>query len=70
MANFNDLLARYLIAWGEYAREHGHDIEWRGNQYEMISLAEIVRLQPEDESLAIEKLIQKLDELDEAEEVW
>lgn len=57
MLNFNQLLADYLRLYGEVVRANGQEIEYRGIQYQLYQLSEIV--QKED----IDSLLSEYDDL-------
>lgn len=59
MVNFNELLVEYLRLFGEYVRGNGHELEFRGIQYYLENLADVVA--KED----VEQLIVELEDLKE-----
>lgn len=64
MVNFNQLLADYLLLYGEMVRQNGQDIEFRGIQYSLNSLAQIVRDNDIDALIeAYEDLVEWADEV-------
>jgi hypothetical protein len=66
--NLNQILAQYLREYGDYIREHGQDVEFRGIQRELNDLASLITELSEEE--AIRHIGDMLEELHEMQAVW